>query len=37
VALLSTAEFPVILSGGGVVMGDGVDAVVRLAEHLSAP
>ncbi len=36
-ALLSTAEFPVILSGGGVVMGDGVDAVVRLAEHLSAP
>ena len=36
-ALLATAEFPVILSGGGVVMGDGVDAVVRLAEHLSAP
>lgn len=35
--LLAGAEFPVILSGGGVVMGDGVGDVVRLAEHLSAP
>ena len=35
--LLAGAKFPVILSGGGVVMSDGVPEVVRLAEHLSAP
>jgi sulfoacetaldehyde acetyltransferase len=35
--LLSTAEFPVILSGGGVVMSGGVDEVVKLAEYLEAP
>jgi sulfoacetaldehyde acetyltransferase len=37
VKLLASAKFPVILSGGGVVMSDGVDEVVKLAEHLSAP
>lgn len=37
VRLLSEAEFPVILSGGGVVMADGVEACVALAERLSAP
>ena len=36
-ALLADAEFPVILSGGGVVMSDGVAEVIRLAEHLQAP
>jgi sulfoacetaldehyde acetyltransferase len=35
--LLAGARFPVILSGGGIVMGGGVPDVVRLAEHLSAP
>jgi sulfoacetaldehyde acetyltransferase len=35
--LLVDAAFPVILSGGGVVMADGVGAVIDLAEHLSAP
>src|SRR6516225_6207590 len=33
---LASAKFPVILSGGGVVMSDGVDELVKLAEHLSA-
>jgi sulfoacetaldehyde acetyltransferase len=37
VELLCEAKFPVILSGGGVVMSGGVDDVVRLAEHLDAP
>ena len=37
VKLLSEAEFPVILSGGGVVMSGGVDDVVKLAEYLDAP
>src|SRR4051794_26386529 len=37
VKLLSEAEFPVILSGGGVVMSGGVEDVVRLAEYLDAP
>ena len=36
-ALLAAAKFPVIVSGGGVVMADGVDACVRLAELLDAP
>lgn len=37
VELLSTAKFPVILSGGGVVMADAVDECVALAERLGAP
>ena len=35
--LLRSARSPVIISGGGVVMGDGVDEVVRLAETLQVP
>ena len=35
--LLAEAKFPVIVSGGGVVFADGVDACVALAEHLNAP
>jgi sulfoacetaldehyde acetyltransferase len=35
--LLASAEFPVILSGGGVVAANGVGAVVALAERLGAP
>ncbi len=35
--LLAKAEFPVIISGGGVVMADGVDACVALAERLGSP
>ncbi|MFI8997918.1 sulfoacetaldehyde acetyltransferase [Streptomyces sp. NPDC053542] len=35
--LLATAEFPVIISGGGVVMADGVDECKALAERLGAP
>ncbi|WP_322998270.1 sulfoacetaldehyde acetyltransferase [Castellaniella sp.] len=35
--LLSEARFPVIISGGGVVMADGVDACKALAERLGAP
>ena len=35
--LLAGARFPVILSGGGIVMSGGVPEVVRLAEHLTAP
>ena len=35
--LLAKAEFPVILSGGGVVMGDAIDDCVALAERLGAP
>ena len=35
--LLSNAKFPVILSGGGVIMGDGIDAAIKLAELLDAP
>jgi sulfoacetaldehyde acetyltransferase len=34
---LASAKFPVILSGGGVVMSEAVAEVVRLAEYLSAP
>ncbi len=37
VELLSKAKFPVILSGGGVVMADAVDDCVALAERLGAP
>ena len=36
-ALLAAAQAPVIISGGGVVMADGVDACVKLAELLGAP
>ena len=35
--MLAEAEFPVIVSGGGVVMADGVDACKALAERLGAP
>jgi sulfoacetaldehyde acetyltransferase len=35
--LLAGARFPVILSGGGVVMAGGVNACVKLAERLHAP
>lgn len=37
VDLLRSAERPVIISGGGVVMADGVGACVALAERLTAP
>ena len=35
--LLASAEFPVIISGGGVVMADGVQECIGLAERLGAP
>ena len=35
--LLASAEFPVIISGGGVVMADGVAEAQELAELLGAP
>ena len=35
--LLATAKFPVILAGGGVVLGDAVEACRALAERLGAP
>jgi len=35
--LLATAAFPVIISGGGVVMADGVQECRALAERLGAP
>ncbi|OUS93883.1 sulfoacetaldehyde acetyltransferase [Rhodococcus sp. NCIMB 12038] len=35
--LLAQAKFPVIVSGGGVVMADGVDECKALAERLGAP
>ena len=37
VALLKQAKFPVIVSGGGVVMADGVAECQALAERLHAP
>ena len=37
IALLETAKFPVIVSGGGVVMGDAVEECKALAERLGAP
>jgi len=36
-ALLSKAEFPVILNGAGVILSDGIPASQALAERLSAP
>ncbi len=36
-ALLSSAKFPVILNGAGVVIGDAVAESVALAERLDAP
>src|SRR5258706_10216139 len=35
--MLADAKFPVIVSGGGVVMSDGAEEVKALAEHLTAP
>jgi len=35
--LLASAEFPVIVSGGGVINADGVDECKALAERLGAP
>ncbi|NIH79716.1 sulfoacetaldehyde acetyltransferase [Amycolatopsis viridis] len=35
--LLASAEFPVILAGGGVVMADAVEECKALAERLGAP
>ena len=35
--LLASAKFPVIVSGGGVVFSDGIDACVALAETPNAP
>jgi sulfoacetaldehyde acetyltransferase len=35
--LLAKAKFPVILSGGGVIMADGIDECKALAEYLTAP
>lgn len=37
VSLLKDAKNPVIISGRGSVDADGVDSVVKIAEHLSAP
>lgn len=36
-ALLAEAKFPVIISGGGVVMADAVEECKQLAERLGAP
>jgi sulfoacetaldehyde acetyltransferase len=35
--LLSNAKFPVLLNGAGVVIGDAIDASMKLAERLDAP
>src|SRR5439155_12419338 len=35
--LLATARFPVILSGGGVIMGEGMKEAIALAQLLHAP
>ncbi len=36
-ALLAAAKFPVILAGGGVILADGAQEAVQLAELLHAP
>ena len=35
--LLSSAKFPVILSGAGVVIGNAIEDCIKLAERLDAP
>jgi sulfoacetaldehyde acetyltransferase len=35
--MLAKAKFPVILSGGGVIMADGIKECMTLAEYLTAP
>ncbi|MDH3637361.1 MAG: sulfoacetaldehyde acetyltransferase [Gammaproteobacteria bacterium] len=35
--ILASAQFPVIVSGGGVILADGVQACVTLAELLGSP
>jgi sulfoacetaldehyde acetyltransferase len=35
--MLANAKFPVIISGGGVVMADGIDACIAFAERMGAP
>jgi len=35
--MLAEAKYPVILSGGGIVMADGVEEAKALAEYLTAP
>ena len=35
--LLASAQFPVMISGGGVVIGDGMAVTVALAERLGCP
>jgi sulfoacetaldehyde acetyltransferase len=35
--LLAQAKFPVIISGGGVIMAGGIEQCIALAEHLNAP
>jgi sulfoacetaldehyde acetyltransferase len=37
VDIIAKAKNPVILSGGGVVMGDAINEVTALAEHLATP
>lgn len=37
VTVLKNAKKPVIISGRGAVDSDGVDTIVKIAEHLSAP
>ncbi|MEM7142634.1 MAG: sulfoacetaldehyde acetyltransferase [Actinomycetota bacterium] len=36
-AMLAEAEFPVLISGGGVVMADGMTDAIALAERLGCP
>ena len=35
--LLANARFPVMLAGGGIIMGDGASEAIALAERLQAP
>ena len=37
ISLLGVADYPVIVSGGGVSQGDAVDEIKALAKYLSAP
>ncbi len=37
ISFLKAADYPVIVSGGGVCQGDAVDEIKALAEYLSAP